>query len=235
MMGTRIASAAAWSSSPLDDCLDHLGTCESEVSECQLRVEVLEAANTLLQHPLIIVFLGVALAVLAALELVRQVWHLQAGAVPGSFPVDRVLGWCLRRVGRAIRPLFCASVERAAGPEAAAAVGELLDPFLASPPSAASTPADRPAAAIVTGRPRLATPSTSRVVRSAPTPPAPPPSVATIWESARSAPQLRSSRSTLDIERSAFALSLAARRLEAGPASLQMELDRLNRPYDNVR
>ena len=206
MMGTRIASAAAWSSSPLDDCLDHLGTCESEVSECQLRVEVLEAANTLLQHPLIIVFLGVALAVLAALELVRQVWHLQAGAVPGSFPVDRVLGWCLRRVGRALRPLFCASVERAAGPEAAAAAGELLDPFLASPPSATSTPADRPAAAIIIGRPRLETPTPHR--------------------------SLRSARS---VERSAFDLALASRRLEAGPPSIQIELDRLNRPYDNVR
>jgi len=234
MMGSK-HSAAAWSSSPVDDCLDKLGLCESEVLECQVRVEALEAANSLLQHPFVMIGLAVALAGLAALELCRQLWHMGAGPVPGSFPADRVLGWILRRVGRALRPLFCASVERAAGPEAAAAAGELLDPFLASPPSAASTPADRPAAAIVTGRPRLATPSTSRVVRSAPMPPALPPSVATIWESARSAPQPRSSRSTLDVERSAFALSLAARRLEAGPASLQMELDRLNRPYDNVR
>jgi hypothetical protein len=233
MMGTRIASAAAWSSSPLDDCLDHLGSCESEVTECRLRVEVLEAANTLLQHPLIIVFLGVALAALAAMELIRQVWHLQAGAVPGAFPVDRVLGWLCRRIGRVLRPLLCARVERAAGPEAAAAVGEVLDPFLVSPPAAST-----PAAAVVTGRPRLATPTPHRVVlgsrRSEP-PPAPPPSLATVWMSARSAPPHHSSRSSRSIERSAFDLSLAARRLEAGPPSLQMELDRLNRPYDNVR
>ena len=39
----------------------------------------------------------------------------------------------------------------------------------------------------------------------------------------------------LSVERSAFALTLAARRLEQGPASLQMELDALNRPYENVR
>jgi len=169
-------------------------------------VEVLEAANTLLQHPLIIVFLGVALAALAALELVRQVWHLQAGAVPGSFPVDRVLGWFCRRVGRALRPLLCARVERAAGPEAAAAVGEVLDPFLASPPSATSTPADHPATVAFAVRPRLATPTPHR-----------------------------SSRSARSVERSAFDLALAARRLEAGPPSLQNELDRLNRPYEDVR
>jgi len=139
-------------------------------------------------------------------------------------------------VGRALRPIFCASVERAAGAEAAAAVGEVLDPFLASPPSASSTPADRPAAAVVPGRQRLATPSTVRAARfMPPTPPAPPPSAATVWSSARSAPQLRSSRSSRSIERSAFDLALAARRLEAGPPSLQIELDRLNRPYENVR
>ena len=234
-MGSK-HSAAAWSSSPVDDCLDKLGLCESEVLECQVRVEALEAANSLLQHPFVMIGLAVALAGLAALELCRQLWHMGAGPVPGSFPADRILGWLLRRVGRALRPLFCASVERAAGPEAAAAAGDLLDPFLASPPSAASTPADRPAAAVVAGRPRAATPSTSRVARSMPpTPPAPPPSAATVWNSARSAPQPRSVRSVLSVERSAFALSLAARRLEQGPASLQMELDALNRPYENVR
>jgi len=240
MMGNHSAFAAAWSSSPVDDCLDKLGLCESEVLECQVRVEALEAANSLLQHPFVMIGLAVTLAGLAALELCRQLWHMGAGPVPGSFPADRVLGWVLRRVGRALRPLFCASVGRAAGPAAAAAAGELVDPFLASPLSATSTPADRPAAAaIVTGRPRLATPSISRVSRVAgfmpPTPPAPPPSVATVWQSARSAPQLRSSRSSRSIERSAFGLALAARRLEAGPPSLQMELDALNRPYDNVR
>jgi len=235
MMGIK-HSAAAWSSSPVDDCLDKLGICEEEVTECRVRVEALEAANNLLQHPVILIGLAVCLAILAALELCRQFWHVGAGNVPGAFPVDRALGWIVRRVGRALRPIFCASVERAAGPEAAAAVGEILDPFLASPPSASSTPADRPAAAVVAGRQRLATPSTSRVSRSQPpTPPAPPPSVATVWQSARSAPPPRSSRSTLSVERSAFSLSLAARRLEAGPESLQMELDRLNRPYSNVR
>jgi len=235
MMGNR-SSAAAWSASPVDDCLAKLGLCEEKVTGCLLRVEELEAVNSLLQHPAVLIGLAVCLAVLAALELCRQFWHVGAGNVPGAFPVDRALGWVCRRVGRAMRPLFCASVERAAGPAAAAAAGELLDPFLASPPSATSTPADRPAAAIVTGRPRLATPSTSRVSRvMPPTPPAPPPSVATVWMSARSAPQLRSSRSALSVERSAFDLALAARRLEAGPPSLQLELDRLNRPYDNVR
>jgi len=235
MMGNK-SSAAAWSSSPVDDCLAKLGICEEEAGACREEVAALEAANALLQHPAVLVGLAVVLAVLLLLEMARQAWHVQAGAVPGAFPVDRALGWVLRRVGRALRPIFCASVERAAGPAAAAAAGELLDPFLASPPTAASTPADRPAAsAIVTGRQRLATPSTVRVVRTAPTPPAPPPSVATAYASARSAPPPRSSRSTLSVERSAFALSLAARRLEAGPESLQMELDRLNRPYENVR
>jgi len=196
-------------------------------------VEALEAANILLQHPAIIIGLAIFLAGLAAMEVVRQCWHVGAGPVPGAFPVDRVLGWCLRRVGRALRPVFCASVGQVAGPAAAAAANELVDPFLASPPSASSTPADRPASASVTGRPRIATPSTSRFMP--PTPPAPPPSVATVWQSARSAPPHRSSRSSRSIERSAFDLALAAHRLEAGPPSLQMELDRLNRPYDNVR
>ena len=235
MMGNRSASAAAWSSSPVDDCLAKLGICEEEAGACREEVAALEAANALLQHPAVLVGLAVVLAVLLLLEMARQAWHVQAGAVPGAFPVDRALGWVLRRVGRALRPIFCASVERAAGPAAAAAAGELLDPFLASPPTAASTPADLPAAAVVAGRPRLATPSTVRVARSAPTPPAPPPSAATVWQSARSAPPSRSSRSARSVERSAFNLALAARRLEAGPPSIQIELDRLNRPYDNVR
>ena len=232
MMGIK-HSAAAWTSSPVDDCLAKLGICEEEAGECREKVEALEAANALLQHPAVLIGLAVLLAALAALEIIRQVWHLQAGSIPGSFPADRLLGWVCRRIGRALRPLLCASVARAAGPDAAAAVGDLVDPFLVSPPSATSTPADRPAAAVVTIRPRLATPSVSRVSRCMPpTPPAPPPSVATVWQSARSAPQLRSS---LEIERSAFGLALAARRLEQGPSSLQMELDQLNRPYENVR
>jgi len=234
MMGNR-SSAEAWSTSPVDDCLAKLGLCEEEAGECREKVEALEAANTLLQHPAVLIGLAVLLAALAALEIIRQVWHLQAGSIPGSFPADRLLGWVCRRIGRALRPLLCASVARAAGPDAAAAVGDLVDPFLVSPPSATSTPADRPAAAVVTIRPRLATPSTVRVTRSAPTPPAPPPSVATVWQSARSAVPPRSSRSVLSVERSAFDLALAARRLEAGPPSLQIELDRLNRPYENVR
>ena len=233
-MGSK-ASASAWSASPVDDCLDKLGICEEEVTECRVRVEALEAANNLLQHPAILIGLAVVLAALAATEVCRQLWHVGVGPVPGSFPADRVLGWVCRRIGRGLRPVFCASVERAAGPEAAAAVGDLLDPFLASPPSASSTPADRPAAAVVAGRPRMATPSTVRVARSAPTPPAPPPSAATVWQSARSAPPSRSSRSARSVERSAFNLALAAHRLEAGPPSIQIELDRLNRPYDNVR
>jgi len=233
MMGNKhSAAASAWSSSPVDDCLDRLGVCEEEVTECRVRVETLEALNNLLEHPAVLVGLAVALAVLAALEICRQLWHVGAGNVPGSFPVDRVLGWTCRRIGRALRPLLCASVERAAGPAAAAAAGEFVDPFLASPPSAASTPAERPAAAVITVRPRLATPSTVRVTRSAPTPPAPPPSVATVYASAQSALPRRSS---LEIERSAFSLALAARRLNQGPSSLQMELDQLNRPYSNVR
>ena len=238
MIGNR-PSPAAWSSSPVDDCLDKLGLCEEESTECLVRVEMLEAENNLLQHPYVLVSLAVVLAFLAALEVIRQLWHVGAGNVPGAFPVDRALGWCLRRVGRALRPLLCASVERAAGPEAASAVGDLIDPFLASPPSATSTPAERPASAVVAVRPRLETPTSLRAGLGSrfmpPTPPAPPPSVATVWQSARSAPQPRSSRSTLSVERSAFALSLAARRLEQGPASLQLELDLLNRPYDNVR
>jgi len=231
MMGNK-ASASAWSSSPVDDCLDKLGVCEEEVVECRVRVEALEAANTLLQHPAVLTGLAVVLAVLLILEIVRQAWHVGAGPVPGSFPVDRVLGWMFRRIGRALRPVFCATVGQVAGPAAAAAAGELVDPFLASPPSATSTPAERPAAAVGSVRPRMDTPTTSRVSRSAPTPPAPPPSVATIYASAQSAP---SRRSSLEIERSAFSIALAARRLEQGPSSLQMELDQLNRPYSNVR
>jgi len=231
MMGNK-TSAAAWTSSPVDDCLSKLGICEEEVGDCRVRVEALEVANNLLQHPAVLIGLAVILAALLLLEIARQFWHLGAGPVPGSFPADRVIGWVLRRVGRALRPHFCAAVEQAAGPVAAATAGDLLDPFLASPPSATSTPADRPAAAVVTGRPRLATPSIVRVARSGPSPHAPPPSVATVYSSAQSALPRRSS---LEIERSAFSLALAARRLEQGPSSLQMELDQLNRPYSNVR
>jgi len=226
--------ASAWSTSPLDECLDHLGTCEEESTECRVRVEMLEAENSLLQHPYVLVGLAVVLAALAALEVIRQFWHVGAGNVPGAFPVDRALGWCLRRVGRALRPLFCATVERAAGPAAAAAAGEMVDPFLASPPTATSTPADRLQPAVGSVRPRLDTPTPHRVVLgSRSSPPAPPPqSVATVYASAQSVPPRRSS---LDIERSALALSLAARRLAEGPPSFQRELDALNRPYENVR
>jgi hypothetical protein len=45
------STAAAWTASPLDTCLDRLRVCEGTVSECESRVTILEAELVLLRHP----------------------------------------------------------------------------------------------------------------------------------------------------------------------------------------
>ena len=54
MMGNT-SSASAWSSSPVDECLDKLGTCEAAVSECETANHLLEAQMAVLRHPKVVI------------------------------------------------------------------------------------------------------------------------------------------------------------------------------------
>jgi len=94
-------SSASWSTSPLDDCLDKLGVCEEEVTECRFRVEALEAANVLMQHPVVLIGLAMVLAALLLLTArllpsspSARVWRLltAASAVPAAWR-GRPLTW----------------------------------------------------------------------------------------------------------------------------------------------
>jgi hypothetical protein len=91
MMG-NISTSSAWSSSPVDKCLDKLGTCEARVSECETRNFILEAQMAVLRHPKVVIGLACGVAVLLLLALLRCCWHVRAGAVQGAFPF-RPLPW----------------------------------------------------------------------------------------------------------------------------------------------
>jgi hypothetical protein len=81
MMGN--ATSAAWTASPVDECLDKLGTCEATVSECETRNFILEAQMAVLRHPKVVIGLACGVAVLLLLGLLRCCSHVRAGAVQG--------------------------------------------------------------------------------------------------------------------------------------------------------
>jgi len=125
MMGN--ATSAAWSASPVDECLDKLGTCEALVSECETRNLILEGQIALLRHPEVIIGLACGVAVLLLLSLLRCLWHMRAGAVQGAFPWDLFPGWLLRRVWRGIRWPWIQVSSRLFGPQLAEGVAGVMD------------------------------------------------------------------------------------------------------------
>jgi hypothetical protein len=190
----NVTSTSAWSASPVDECLDKLGTCEATVSECETRNLILEAQMAVLRHPKVVIGLACGVAVLLLLSLLRCLWHMRAGAVQGAFPWDLFPGWLLRRIWRVVRWPFVQASARLFGPQVAEGVAGVVDEMAVSPPgpvyatihhSAPSVPTYRglPAGAVF-GTRRADSPA----VETAPTPPPPPPSVATVYYSAASRP-----------------------------------------------
>jgi hypothetical protein len=195
MMG-NVTSTSAWSASPVDECLDKLGTCEATVSECETRTLILEAQLALLRNPEVVIGLACGVAVLLLLSLLRCLWHMRAGAVQGAFPWDLFPGWLLRRVWRGIRWPWIQVSSRLFGPQLAEGVAGVMDELAVSPdgPAPVYATIHHPAPSVPTyrGLPAGAVFGTRRadstVEGSAPTPPPPPPSVATIYYSAASRP-----------------------------------------------
>jgi hypothetical protein len=195
MMG-NVTSTSAWSASPVDECLDKLGTCEATVSECETRTLILEAQLALLRNPEVVIGLACGVAVLLLLSLLRCLWHMRAGAVQGAFPWDLFPGWLLRRVWRVVRWPFVQASARLFGPQVAEGVAGVMDELAVSPdgPAPVYATIHHPAPSVPTyrGLPAGAVFGTRRadstVEGSAPTPPPPPPSVATIYYSAASRP-----------------------------------------------
>jgi hypothetical protein len=193
MMGN--ASTSAWSSSPVDECLDKLATCEATVSECETANHILEAQMALLRHPKVIIGLACGVAVLLLLSLLRCCWHLRIGAVPGAFPWDLFPGWMLRRIWRGLRWPFVQAGARLFGPQLAEGVAGVMDELAVSPNEAPvyATIRHPPSVPTFRGVPAGAVLGVQRADTSAadgtvPTPPPPPPSVATVYYSAASRP-----------------------------------------------
>jgi hypothetical protein len=189
MMGN--STSAAWSASPVDECLDKLGTCEAMVSECETANHLLEAQMAVLRHPKVVIGLACGVAVFLLLGLLRCCWHMRVGAVPGAFPWDLLPGWVLRRAWRVVRWPFVQASSRLFGPQLAEGVAGVMDEMAVSPeapvyatirhPPSVPTFRSVPAGAVLgVQRADVSTDG------AAPTPP--PPSVATVYYSATSRP-----------------------------------------------
>ncbi len=189
MMGN--SSSSAWTASPVDECLDKLGTCEATVSECETRTFILEAQIALLRHPEVVIGLACGVAVLLLLSFLHCLWHLRTGAVQGAFPWDLFPGWVLRRVWRVLRWPFVQASSRLFGPQVAEGVAGVVDDIAVSPQEPVYATIHHPAPAVPTycGLPAGAVFGTRRVdstaVGAAPPPP-PSPSAATVFFSATS-------------------------------------------------
>jgi hypothetical protein len=194
MMGN--ASTSAWSSSPVDECLDKLATCEATVSECETANHILEAQMAMLRHPKVVIGLACGIAVFLLLGLLRCCWHMRVGAVPGAFPWDLFPGWLLRRMWRVVRWPFVQAGSRLFGPQLAEGVAGVLDEVAVSPEGPApvyATIRHPPSVPTFRGVPAGAVLGVQRADISAadgavPTPPPPPPSVATVYYSATARP-----------------------------------------------
>jgi hypothetical protein len=193
MMGN--ATSSAWSSSPVDECLDKLATCEATVSECETANHILEAQMALLRHPKVVIGLACGIAVFLLLGLLRCCWHVRAGAVQGAFPWDLFPGWVLRRAWRVARWPFVQASSRLFGPQLAEGVAGVMDEMAVSPEGPApvyATIRHPPSVPTFRGVPAGAVLGVQRAEVSTdeavPTPPPPPPSVATVYYSAASRP-----------------------------------------------
>jgi hypothetical protein len=153
-----LPTPAAWSSSPLDTCLDQLGTAEAVVRDQEVEIEVLKATLRALKNPWLVAGLALGLAVLCVFELFRLAWYLCTGPVEHSFPLDRFPGWLLRRIWRVLRFPFVLVAERVFGRCAAEEVRDRLDQLAVSPVQQGQQQHDRPPPYSIHEDPRRAVP-----------------------------------------------------------------------------
>jgi hypothetical protein len=225
-----LPTPAAWSSSPLDTCLDQLGTAEAIVRDQEVEIEVLKATLRALKNPWVVAGLALGLAMLVTFELFRLAWYLCTGHVEHSFPLDRFPGWLLRRIWRVLRFPFVLMAERLSGRPMAEDVQDRLDQLAVSPVQQGQQQ-DQPPPYSIHEDPRRAVPlfrtftprpavvgrdledadADSSISTSAPPPP-PPPSATTVYHTAREVPPER--RTASDIRASAASLQLLRRLLE---------------------
>lgn len=215
------STAAAWTASPLDTCLDRLGVCEGTVSVCESRNSILEAELVLLRHLYVIIALACTMAVLGVITVLRLCWHVRVGAVAGAFPLDLCPGYVLRRIWRVVRWPFVRAFGQRVGPVAAEAMADAVDRMAVSPevlvdpryasihrhPAAVPTFRSLPSGAVCgvqrEGGSLVSSPVLSRAGSglsvSRPVPPPPPPpmpsSVITVFHSAKSRQVAEYSRS----------------------------------------
>jgi hypothetical protein len=213
-----LPTPAAWSSSPLDTCLDQLGTAKGIVRDQEVEIEVLKATLRALKNPWVVAGLALGFAVLCVFELFRLAWYLCTGPVEHSFPLDRFPGWLLRRIWRVLRFPFVLVAERVFGRCAAEEVRDRLDQLAVSPvqqqdqPPPYSVREDHRRAVPVfqpyQPRPAVVGRDLEDVESAASTisipPPPPPLPASTIYHSAREAPPER--RTAADIRASAASL-----------------------------
>jgi hypothetical protein len=220
-----LPAPAAWSDSQLDVCLDRLGTCESTVRDQEVEIDLLQLALKALAHPWAIVGMAITIAILGLVEICRQLWHICHGNLEGAFPLDRVLGWILRRLWRVLRYPFVLLAERLFGRRAAEEVRDRLDQLAVSPVQADPPPPyavqEGPQRAVplfrsFTPRPAvvgrdLEDADADSLSTSIPLPP-PPPSAATVYHTAREVPLER--RTAAEIRTSAANIALLRRLLD---------------------
>jgi hypothetical protein len=230
VVSSPLPSPAAWSSSPLDVCLDQLGTAEAVVRDQEVEIEVLKATLRALKNPWVVAGLALGLAVLCTFELFRLAWYLCTGHVERSFPLDRFPGWLLRRIWRVLRFPFVLAAERLFGRPMAEGVRDQLDQLAVSPVQQGQQQ-DQPPPYSIHEDPRRAVPlfrtftprpavvgrdledadADSSSTTSAPPPP-PPPSATTVYHTAREVPLER--RTAAEIRSSAASLALLRRLLD---------------------
>jgi hypothetical protein len=213
-------TAAAWTSSPLETCLDRLRVREGTVSESESRVTIMEAE--VLGHPYMIITLTCTVAILGVITVLRLCWHIRVRAVAGAFTLDLCPDWVLRQVWRVVvRWPFVIVFGQHVGPVAAEGLTDVVDQIAFSPaeaerfpsihrchPVAVSTFRSLPSGA-VSRTPResgslLSSPTSSRKgsrlsvngpVRPSPPSPPMPSSVITVFHSAKSRQVAEFSRS----------------------------------------
>jgi hypothetical protein len=234
-----LPTPAAWSSSPLDTCLDQLGTAEAVVRDQEVDIEVLKATLRALKNPWVVAGLALGLAVLCVFELFRLAWYLCTGPVEHSFPLDHFPGWLLRRIWRVLCFPFVLVAERVFRRCAAEEVRDRLDQLAVSPVQQGQQQDRRPPYSIhedprravpifrtftpspaVAGRDLEDADVDSSSSTSAPPPP-PPPSAATVYHTAREVPLER--RTAAEIRSSAASLALLRRLLDEEVAGKSLD------------
>jgi hypothetical protein len=78
------STAAAWTASPLDTCLDRLGVCEGTVSVCESRNSILEAELVLLRHLYVIIAMACTIGRPGGHHCIAPLLACQSGGCGGG-------------------------------------------------------------------------------------------------------------------------------------------------------